>query len=363
MKKREHWIDYARICAICCVVLCHATQQYYNGILNGTERVRFLYWGIENTLFTIGRLGVPLFLAISGVLLLNQEKDVFKFYRKSLIPMIITTEIWTVFNYFFVWIIYDRHFIVSDLIKEMLFLKDGELSHMWYMPMIIGIYVFIPFLSKMLNTYGSIKYYIIPMMIVGIDTVLIPTINVFYNKTVTQNENLSSLVFLPDVNFGGGVYGLYIILGYFIGRKGLLQSVKTRFLILPSVVLFTLNTIAQYYLYSNSFFNIGSMLWYNIVPIFIMGLTLYELIRRHQKLIGKYVCRINTGLLARCSFGIYLLHKPLMVLWVKYVPLNDVNVLLKIVILFAVGFGISLVLLLPFYLKWKGLGKIFFLIK
>ena len=54
--KREEWIDYARICAICCVVLCHATQEYYNGVLNGTEHVRFLFWGIETTFFTIGRL-------------------------------------------------------------------------------------------------------------------------------------------------------------------------------------------------------------------------------------------------------------------------------------------------------------------
>lgn len=363
VRKREQWIDYARICAICCVVLCHATQEYYNGILNGTQHVRFLYWGLETALFTVGRLGVPIFLAISGTLLLNREKNVFQFYKKSLVPMIIATEIWTVFNYFFVCIVYDRDVIIPDLIKEMLFMKDGELSHMWYMPMIIGMYVFLPFLSKIINQYGSLKYYIIPMAIVWIDTMLIPTINVFYNRTVMRDESLESLVFLPDVSYGGGAYGLYIILGYFIGRKELLKRIKTRFLLLISVVLFAVNTAGQYYLYSNGYFNSGSMLWYNIVPIFVMGLALFELIRRHQEPIGKCVSRINTALLARCSFGIYLLHKPVMVLCAKYVPLDGINVMLKIAFLFVAGFGISLIILLPFYFKWKRAGKIIFLLK
>lgn len=360
--KREEWIDYARICAICCVVLCHATQEYYNGVLNGTEHVRFLFWGIETTFFTIGRLGVPIFLAISGTLLLNREKNIFRFYRKSLIPMIVATEIWTVFNYFFVCIVYEREIVLPDLIKEMLFMKDGELSHMWYMPMIIGMYVFIPFLAKVINYYENIKYFIIPITIVWIDTMLIPTINVFYNRTIMQDESLETLVFLPDVNFGGGAYGLYIILGYFIGRKKLLQRVKTSILLIVSAVLFAANTAGQYYLYSNDYFSSGSMLWYNIVPIFALGLTLYELIRRYHNVI-KHIVRIDMAFLARCSFGIYLLHKPVMVLWSKYVPLSGVNVILKIILLFIAGVGISLIILLPFYLKWKRVGKIVFLIK
>ena len=92
-KKREAWLDYARIFAILCVICCHAVENYYGAVVSGNERIDFVPWIVENTLFTIGRLGVPLFLAISGTLLLNREKDVFSFYKKSVLPLIVTTEI------------------------------------------------------------------------------------------------------------------------------------------------------------------------------------------------------------------------------------------------------------------------------
>ena len=76
-KKREAWLDYARIFAILCVICCHAVENYYGAVVSGNERIDFVPWIVENTLFTIGRLGVPLFLAISGTLLLNREKDVY----------------------------------------------------------------------------------------------------------------------------------------------------------------------------------------------------------------------------------------------------------------------------------------------
>ena len=46
-------------------------------------------------------------------------------------------------------------------------------------------------------------------------------------------------------------------------------------------------------------------------------------------------------MLARCSFGIYLLHKPLMVLAIEFLPLNSLNVMARIGCLVFIGAVIS----------------------
>ena len=102
MRERKGWIDYARVCAVFCVVLCHATESFYGAVVRGEARIDTGLWMLENTLFTVGRLGVPLFLAITGALLLGRELEPGKFYRKSLFPLVGTTEIWIVLNYVFV---------------------------------------------------------------------------------------------------------------------------------------------------------------------------------------------------------------------------------------------------------------------
>lgn len=86
--------------------------------------------------------GYTAFLCISGVLLLGREYRVKEFYKSSLLPLVLTTEIWMIANYLFVCSpVQDHVFKIDELFREMLFLERPSLSHMWYMPMIIGVYV------------------------------------------------------------------------------------------------------------------------------------------------------------------------------------------------------------------------------
>ena len=80
--KRIIWIDYARVFAIICVVICHAAETYYRPILLGQAQTGFIQWFLLNFLFMAGRLGVPLFMGITGVLMLGKEWEPFSFYKK-----------------------------------------------------------------------------------------------------------------------------------------------------------------------------------------------------------------------------------------------------------------------------------------
>ena len=72
---RINWIDLARSLAICCVILVHVIE--LTNSLN-TEYMKNVVLGIRIytfALYTIGRVGVLLFLFLSGYLLLDRNYE------------------------------------------------------------------------------------------------------------------------------------------------------------------------------------------------------------------------------------------------------------------------------------------------
>ncbi len=361
MKKtnqRKIWVDYARICAILCVILCHATESFYGGVMKGREEVTFTVWLVENTLFTIGRIGVPVFVAITGFLMLGREIRPGDFYKRSLLPLAVTTEFWIVLNMIFVCTVQKEPFVLENLILEMLFLRAPELSHMWYMPMILGMYVAMPFLARIPLIFQEKKDYLLPGLLTITACMIVPTISVFLKEAVPGNHSISSQL---ELGFLGGTYGIYLFSGYFIGKKKVLEKRKTVELIFFLLLAFGANTAGQYYLYSHQYFESNRLLWYTSFFIFVMGILMFELIRRS----GEHLQNISPILnfMARCSFGLYLLHKPIQILSMKYLPMGNAPVLIRILFLFLTGSVLSLFILFPFYLYGKKVGKLIFFIK
>lgn len=71
-RKRILWLDYARCFAIICVVFIHSVERIYNAYdMQETAQMAAGSLLFRDAAFAIGRLGVPVFLAISGYLLLD----------------------------------------------------------------------------------------------------------------------------------------------------------------------------------------------------------------------------------------------------------------------------------------------------
>ena len=148
-------IDYIRAIAILCVILTHSVEWVYALNLDSVRTYSILRRLYAFSLFTIGRLGVPLFFFISGYLLLDRVYDFERaktFYRRNLLGLIMTVEIWIVIYNIFNAIYYDAAFSAGELWRNMLFLKGTNMSHMWYMPVIMGIYLFISLIANMLHS-------------------------------------------------------------------------------------------------------------------------------------------------------------------------------------------------------------------
>lgn len=180
-----------------------------------------------------------------------------------------------------------------------------------------------------------------------------------------MTEALSSLPTLNvklDGGFWGGYYGLYFVGGFFIVSKKVLAKIRLSILGITAIGALALNTVGQYYLYSHNFFKTNGLYWYNDAAIFLDGLILFEFLRRlleGKSLKGKILLEY----ISRCSFGIYLLHKPLLVVATKYLPLEGMHTLIKIGILFVIGMAGSMLMTAPFYYRWKKAGHLLFHIK
>lgn len=341
--------------AVVCVVMCHAAETYYRPILLGEAQTGVIQWFLLNFLFMVGRIGVPVFLGITGVLMLGKEWEPFSFYKKYLIPMIVTTEIWIFINYIFQWKVQNEGFFLKRLLREMLFLKDPGLSHMWYMPMIMGMYIVIPFLSKIMISFPKNKSFLIPGILAVFTFVLIPTVEVF------RAEAFPGVSLSPqtDVKFLGGIYGLYLILGCLIGRRKLLKRIHTGWIFGAGILAMGFNIAGQYFLYIHQYYASTKLTWYTSAGIFVCAVCVFELFRRNTWEIPGEAVRWT----AKCSFGIYLLHKPIQILLVKYLPMDSLPLIFQTGILFFLSLFLSILILLPVSKYGKRLGKWVFLMK
>lgn len=212
--------------------------------------------------------------------------------------MLVCTEIWIVIYNIFIPIIKNTTFSWKELFLNMLFLKKVALGNMlWYIPMIIGIYIAIPFLAMLVKKI-DIKTMKIPMIIIFIASFLIP--NVSKITKLLLNEEYSLIL---DISFLGGVYGLYLVLGYYIGEEGILKKIKVRYLILISSISFVITCVYQMYLYYN---NIAYNVWYNFSGLLIIAICLFELISRIKINLNEKIAKI-LAFISKSSLASYFL--------------------------------------------------------
>lgn len=213
---RIEWADFVRAFAILLVVLCHSTEEIFKFNLNYISSISVHSKIFAFTAFTLGRVGVPLFLMLSGYFLLdrsyNAERTKF-FWKNNWLHLLICTEIWFVIYEVFLVVYTNQALELNTILKDLLFIHKVNMSHVWYMPMILGMYVLFPFVSNILRQY-ELKDLTFPLLFFALFSFGYPFINVINNSL--DDTALSLQI---SLGFSGGAYGIYFISGY-ISKKG-----------------------------------------------------------------------------------------------------------------------------------------------
>ncbi len=326
-KERIVWLDIIRTIAIILVVLCHATEYIYECDMNEWNSIGLLSKIFRTTAFTIGRIGVPLFLFITGYLILSKNfentEDILKFYKKNLLPIVISTIIW---DFIYVCVFYENK---TDALKQFLFLDKSKAMNFWYMPMIIGIYIVLPYLSIIVKKI-DLKALIIPMIIAFFAFFIFSSINAVLDK---------NLNFTFDFTFYGGIYGLYILLGYYIG-KGYLRKINKISLIIIAIISLVVTVFFQFFLYNKGKeYNV----WYNFAGIMTLSVSIFELFARaNLKLSNR--CREIFLYLSKISLSIFFIHIIIQENISEYIKLFEIIKPIRVIILFVMSFIISILI-------------------
>ena len=291
-KTRVQWIDFVRAIAILTVLYIHATDGIFiissDAVLHHTLFSRIFNFA---SLF-IGRIGVPFFLMITGYLLLDRaynDERVRKFWDKNCKGLIIVTIIWAV-----IYAISLQFITVNSMSVN--FGEAGTLffSHMWYMPMIIGMYLSMPFVSMALKHFKSQTIWQ-ATIVFSLLAFLLPFITLLFDLNGIENVTVQYCL-----GFSGGVYGIYIILGYLV-KKGQFKHVSNMKLWIIAIVSFLICVLFQYYTYTIGY---GFRLWYEFPFILTGSFALFELCSRMKEVKAYPIITF----LSKYSFAVFLVH-------------------------------------------------------
>ena len=291
-KTRIEWIDLVRAIAILTVLYIHATDGIYiissDAIMAYTTFSRIFNFA---SLF-IGRIGVPFFLMITGYLLLDRtynDERIRKFWKNNCKGLIIVTIIWSV--------IYAISLqFISFGSSQVNFSEAGNLffSHMWYMPMIIGMYLSMPFVSSALERFSSDTIWQ-ATIVFSLLAFLLPFISLVLAMNGIENVSIQYCL-----GFSGGIYGIYIILGYLV-KKGQFKHFDNIKLGLITLISFMICLFFQYYAFTKGY---DFQLWYEFPFVLTGSFALFELCSRMDT-VRAYPM---VAFLSKYSFAVFLVH-------------------------------------------------------
>lgn len=353
--KRQNNLDIARSFAILAVILCHSVEYGYSAAMQDWEKLRGVNQIFRSMAYTTGRLGVPIFLFLTGYLLLNKHikspDDIMAFYKNKLFPIFLTYEIWILLYQLFLCVLNHSSFNISNYLLNASLIKGNGMIHVWYMPLIIGIYVTLPILAYVLR-FLSLKLIFLLCLLSFVFNMLIP--NIFRYIAIINDEAVEEAFY--NVGFLGDYYGLYIILGFLCSKK-FFSKISS---IILGIVLFLCIGLMVFYQISLNTRGFYFDVWYDFGILLVAGICLFELfIRIPNEKIPNWFIKI-TSFLSRISLGLYFLHMPFLIIisdvldTKKKLPINYTGVYL------AISFSASIITS-SILIKNKKIGRYLFL--
>lgn len=323
-QKNQHivWLDVVRFIAMFTVVCCHCTDpfNFYPGTAPNIGEIKL--WGAIYG--SVLRPCVPLFVMITGALLLPVRSDASTFYKKRIPRVFYPFLIWSVLYNLFPWItgllglnpqiildffpyageeVMQQSFSVSlEYILMIPFNFSILAVHMWYIYLLIGLYLYLPVFSAWVEK-ASERAKLMFLLAWGV-TLLLPYYYQFVSNYLWGACSWNSFGMLyAFAGFNG-----YLLLGHYL--KNLEWSLK--------------KTLA-----------IG-------IPMFAVGYAVTFLGFRHITALPEYTDEMLELFFTYCSLNVVMMTIPVFML-AKKVKVNSERMKKALANLTVCGFGIYMI--------------------
>ena len=358
MQGREHigWIDLLRVVACFLVVLSHCCDPFVARF--DADRGAFLT-GVFTGSFV--RACVPLFVMMTGVLLLPVRAELGDFYRKRIGRIVVPLVFWSVvlpLSYFVYlnyvvstgnpMIVADDHTLGATLtrIYTFIFNFNYDTTPLWYLYMLVGLYLIMPVIGAWLQQ-ASRRDIRLVLYVWGV-TLLLPYIKMVAPALgYTGNYGNMGILGVCDWNSYGTFYYVsgfigYLILAYYLAKYPPQWSWKRTLAVTVPMFLGGYLITSFGYVLTQQYFP-GDYAYLEIVWLFT-GINVFMMTFAVFVVIRKLKVRASVGLsrLASLTFGIYLCHFIFVQVGYDLMgTLDALPVLLRIFCVALFAFGIS----------------------
>ena len=317
------WVDVLRFFAIFMVICIHCSDPF-NVSPEARSNPEFNFWG--SLYGSLLRPCVPLFVMITGLLLLPVNIPLEKFYKKRLLRIAVPFLIWSVLYNLFPWItgvlglsptiISDTFAYAStdasqsfgDAMKHIAaipFQFNVYTVHIWYLYMLIGLYLYLPFFSAWIEkaTLSQKKIFLGIWAL----TLFLPYAYTFFSPELF---GLSAWNTFGTFYYFAGFNG-YLLLGYYLSKDVKEWSWSKTLAI--GVPLFVIGYMATYLGFKAitarpdcTEQEMELFFLYCSPNVAFMTISLFLIVRR-VKISSPKLVKTFTHI-TKCGLGIYLVH-------------------------------------------------------
>lgn len=296
-RHRLIWPDIIRVIALFALVMIHTSAAGFDGRFGA----RTAYWQICNVYDAFSQFCVPVFVMISGMFLLNPEKeyDIRKLFQTKLLRLVTAYLFWSSF-YFIISIIHKRTMgLTHDCIKIYFWSILNGRFHMWFLFMIAGLYIVTPILRVIVKDERITIYYLVLWLVLGTTSMLemFPVIQKILDLTVNR------LNIMLVAGFSG-----YFVWGYWLSQHQIPPFARKIIYILGLLAaLFTaiFNGLAGYLL-DKPVTDIYNYLYPNIFLMATAVFVFCQYFFQKKRITPKWEKGITC--IGKWSLGIYLVH-------------------------------------------------------
>ena len=294
-----YWISNLRVFATIMVILIHTA----GGALFHFKDMPQSWW-VANFIGGFGRFTVPVFVMISGALLLGKEIEFFSFIQKRFLRVWIPFTIWVI-----IYVLYHNYFETKPYAFQtaltQYFTGGNHLyGHLWFVYMILGLYLITPLLNKWLLNASDIQ------------------INILLGFCFTMSCVVHLIkrplgIFVPNdlQNFGG--YIGYFVAGYVLKNKQI--NIPKFWYLLVFVISYLVLIFGTYYLVRTTGKFDAFFYDYFSPSVFPMSISIFMFFKEsfNNDFLPKLINPLD-----KFSFGIYLCHLQIITILSRKFSLN-----------------------------------------
>jgi len=285
------WINNLKVISLFAVIVLHTASL----LLMDFKNASLSDWLAADLYNAFTRFAVPVFVMITGALLLSREYEIGDFLKRRLSRVIWPFLFWSLV--YVGYSLYDEELVFTpDIWKNILLvlhqLKYGAYYHLWYVYMLIGLYFIIPVIGRFVRsaTEKEVLYFLV----------------VWFAVISFTQPYLSRFWPQIDVRYFTGYIG-YLVLGHYLAFKELPEKRNTTGLVIFYFLCLAGITIGTYFTTAAAG-SISTLMYEPLGPFIILYAAGIFLLARITvfKVPGSLI-RVR-DIIGNYSLGIYLCH-------------------------------------------------------